>query len=123
MPLIARGQIAAEEALAREANRVLFCDTDPLATTIWSEALFGACAPEIRAAADGRRYALTLLLDVDVPWVADPVRYLPDERRSFFDRCARALDAHGRRWIRITGAWDARFEQARAAVDALLEEP
>src|SRR5262249_35302247 len=28
MPIIARGQLAAEDALAREANRVLFCDTD-----------------------------------------------------------------------------------------------
>ncbi|MFH0869049.1 MAG: AAA family ATPase, partial [archaeon] len=33
--LIAKGQIASEEALARQANRVLFCDTDLLATKVW----------------------------------------------------------------------------------------
>ena len=119
MPLIARAQIAAEDALALDADRVLFCDTDPLATLIWSEALFGACDPWIHAAA-ARPYDLTLLLDVDVPWVADPVRYLPDERHRFHERCARALDARGRRWARIAGAWDERFAAACVAIDAAL---
>ena len=38
--LIARGQLAAEAALARRANRLLVCDTDLLTTSIWSEALY-----------------------------------------------------------------------------------
>jgi HTH-type transcriptional repressor of NAD biosynthesis genes len=120
IPLIARAQIAAEDALALDADRVLVCDTDVLATVVWSEALFGACEAWIRAEAARRRYDLTLLLDADVPWVADPVRYLPDERRSFHDRCARALDAGGRRWVRIGGSWDERFAAACAAVDGAL---
>ena len=37
IPIIARGQAASEDALARKANRILFCDTDLLLTTIWSE--------------------------------------------------------------------------------------
>jgi NadR type nicotinamide-nucleotide adenylyltransferase len=119
---IARGQLAAEDALARDANRLLICDTDVLATTIWSDVLFGECPAWIRAEAARRRYDLTLLCDVDVPWTADPVRYLPDERRSFHDRCARALDAHGRRWVPISGTWEERFERARAAIDAMLAE-
>ena len=120
---IARGQIAAEDALALDADRLLVCDTDVLATTIWGDVLFGDCPPWIRAEAARRPYPLTLLLDVDVPWVADPVRYLPDERRSFFDRCARALDAHGRRWVRVGGSWDERFAAACAAIDAELVIP
>jgi NadR type nicotinamide-nucleotide adenylyltransferase len=120
IPFIARGQIAAEDALAHDADRLLVCDTDVLLTVVWSEALFGDCPAWIRAEAARRRYDLTLLLDVDVPWVADPVRYLPDERRSFFDRCARALDAHGRRWVRIGGPWEDRLAAARAAIDAAL---
>ena len=120
IPLIARGQLASEDALARDASRILVCDTDVLATTIWSEVLFGECPPWIRAEAARRRYDLTLLLDVDVPWVAGPVRYLPDERRSFFDRCARALDASGRRWVRVGGSWEERFTGACAAIDEAL---
>ncbi len=120
--LIARGQLAVEDALALEANRLLICDTDVLETTVWSDALFGDCPAWIREVARRRHYDLTLLLDVDVPFVADPVRYLPDERRSFFDRCARALDEHGRRYVVIRGAWEARMRAAHAAIDAMMEQ-
>ncbi|MCI0529484.1 MAG: AAA family ATPase, partial [Nitrospira sp.] len=70
IPLIARGQIASEEALARQANRLLFCDTDLITTTIWSEILFGECPLWIREEADRRLYHLYLLTDIDAPWVA-----------------------------------------------------
>jgi NadR type nicotinamide-nucleotide adenylyltransferase len=122
MPLIARGQAAAEDALALDARKILVCDTDPLATCIWSEALFGLCAPEVRAVAAPRAYALTLLLDVDVPWVDDVVRYLPRERRSFFEACDRALAQAGRRVVTIRGSWDERLRTACAAIEALAEE-
>jgi HTH-type transcriptional regulator, transcriptional repressor of NAD biosynthesis genes len=120
MEKIARGQIASEEALARRANRLLFCDTDALTTAIWSEALYRACPPWITAQAKLRRYDLTLLCDVDVPWVPDVVRYLPNERESFLERCIDALNAHQRAFVRISGSWEARFETACRAVDALL---
>lgn len=122
MSTIVRGQIASEDALAREAQRLLVCDTDPLATTIWSEELFGECSDAVRAAAAGRQYHLTLLCDVDVPWVADPVRYRPERRRSFFEHCRRRLEEQGRPYVVIRGSWPERFEQARAAVQRLLED-
>ena len=123
MLTIARGQLAAEDALARTAGPVLFCDTDALATTIWSRALFGACDPTLDALATSRRYDLHLLLDVDVPFVEDPVRYLPERRAEFFALCEHALRTSGRRYVTLSGAWDDRFTNAVAAIDALLAEP
>ncbi|HEX6986124.1 MAG TPA: AAA family ATPase, partial [Planctomycetaceae bacterium] len=120
IPLIARGQAASEEALARRANRVLFCDTDLLTTTIWSDVLFGRCPAWIAAEADCRRYDLTLLLDVDVPWVDDAQRYLPHLRREFFARCESELARRGRRYVVIRGSWEERFERAVAAVEEAL---
>jgi HTH-type transcriptional repressor of NAD biosynthesis genes len=118
---IARGQMASEDALAREANRVLVCDTDVLATTIWSDVLFGESPAWVREEADRRTYDVYLLCDADVPYVDDPVRYLPaDARHAFFARCARELDARGRRWVKIAGDWDERFATACAAVESLL---
>jgi len=117
---IARAQIASEDALARNARAVLFCDTDALTTTIWSEAFFGRVDPALAALASQRRYDLTLLTDVDVPWVADPVRYLPDERRSFFDRCRTALQRAGRAHVVLSGSFEERERAAIAAVDELL---
>lgn len=118
---IARGQAAAEDALARNANRVLFCDTDVLETSIWSEVFFNECPEPILREAERRDYDLYLLTDVDVPWVADPVRYLPDERTSFLERCENALRSRGRRYVKLSGSWDERFEKARAAVESLLK--
>lgn len=122
MATIARGQRASEDALARKANRLLICDTDPLTTSIWSEVLFGQCSSEVAKLATQRSYDLTLLLDVDVPWVADVVRYLPDERRSFFERCQRTLEAHGRPYVIVRGSWEERWDIARSAVEQLLRE-
>jgi NadR type nicotinamide-nucleotide adenylyltransferase len=118
---IARGQIASEEALARNARGLLFCDTDVLTTKIWSEALYGACPDWIRAEASRRSYDLYLLLDVDVPWIVDPVRYLPGDRQAFFDRCRAELVQENRRYVHISGGWDERWLQARRAVEDLLD--
>ena len=120
IPRIARGQMAAEDALARSAHRLLFCDTDLITTTIWSDVLFGSCPDWIRAEADRRGYELYLLTGVDVPWVADSVRYLPEERRSFFDRCRQELDRRGRSYVVLNGSWDERLATATAAVERVL---
>lgn len=117
---IVRGQVATEEALARAAERALICDTDPLLTAVWSEALFGAVDPWIVAAAGERRYDLTLLVDVDVPWEVDPVRYLGDAGRAgFYERCEAILRAHGRPFVRIRGSRSERLAAATAAIEGL----
>jgi NadR type nicotinamide-nucleotide adenylyltransferase len=120
IPHIARGQAASEEALARNARGLLVCDTDVLTTLIWSETLFGNCPDEVRAEADRRTYDLYLLLDVDVPWVSDPVRYLPDDRRGFLERCRRELERRRRPYVVVGGDWEQRFTAARGAVERLL---
>jgi len=117
LELIADGQAALEDTLAREAERVLVCDTDPLLTAVWAETLLGAAPPALLHAARERRYATTLLCDVDLPWVADPVRYLPDDRSGFFARCEAALRAAGRRFHVIRGR-----ERLSAALAAIRGE-
>jgi NadR type nicotinamide-nucleotide adenylyltransferase len=120
IPRIARGQIASEDSLAANANRLLFCDTDLLTTVIWSEMLFGNCPPEIVAEAGRRSYDLYLLTDVDVPFVADAVRYMPERRGEFLERCRRELDMRGRRYVLLSGTWGQRFAGAVRAVESVL---
>ncbi len=120
---IARGQLASERALSRSANRVLFADTDLLLTSLWSQALAGSVAPFIAETAGSRPFDLYLLTDVDVPWVADGVRYLPHERRSFFERCEEALSARRLRYVVIRGSWEERLRVAISAVEELLRAP
>ena len=120
MELIAKGQQASERALSRSANRLLFCDTDLLTTTIWSRVLFGDCPQWILEAAEDSYYDLYLLLDVDVPWIDDVHRILPDNRRPFFEFCRAELERLNRRYIVLSGSWDERFSVATAGVKSLL---
>ena len=120
---IVRGQIASEDSLARDANRALICDTDPLATTVWAEHLLGACPPALRAIAEARRYDLTLLTAPDVPWVKDDVRYLPEAGERFFDECRRALERCGRAYEVVRGGWAEREATAVSAIERLLDQP
>ena len=117
MQVIARGQAAAEEALAAQANRLLFCDTDPAATQLWSQVLFG----EVPWEGEPRSYHLTLLLAPDVPWVEDPVRYLPQGGEAFFERCQALLRRLDRPFTVLSGSWEERFSAAVAAVEELLD--
>jgi HTH-type transcriptional regulator, transcriptional repressor of NAD biosynthesis genes len=118
--VIGRGQTALEDTLARDAQRVLICDTDPLLTVVWSETMFGESPGWLRDAARARRYDLTVLCDVDLPWVSDVVRYLPQERQAFFARCERALRDAGRPYLIIRGTGGDRGAPAHAAVQQLL---
>lgn len=125
IPEIVRGQVATEEALALQANRVLFCDTDVLTTTVWSDVLFGDTPAWIRELAERRTYDLYLVLDVDVPWVDDDQRFFsePDVRREMFRRFLGAVESRKRPYRVIRGTWDERFRAACEAVNALLPSP
>ena len=81
LPKVVAGHQAAEAALARHANRVLFCDTDPLMTAVYSGFYYGHVPAWLDAAASARRADAYLLLDADVPWVPDPHRDMPHRRR------------------------------------------
>ncbi|MDP3277014.1 MAG: AAA family ATPase [Deltaproteobacteria bacterium] len=119
---IARGQRAAEFALARNANRVLICDTDALTTCVWSERLFGRVAQALTEWATHDRYDLTLCCAPDVPYVPDTVRFLPGESEAFLQRILGALDLHKRsNVVRLTGDFATRERTAIAAVTALVE--
>jgi NadR type nicotinamide-nucleotide adenylyltransferase len=120
IPRIALGHAAAEDALARQADRVLFLDTDLLITTMYGDLYYGDCPGWVRRVADERRYDLYLVPDVDVPWVADPQRDLPHRREEVRDRCLRLLTERGRPYVLLRGSWRERFELACRAVDALL---
>lgn len=122
IPIIARGQAASEDALARKAHRLLFCDTDLLLTTIWSDVLFDTCPEWIHQLARQRHYDLYLLLDTDVPWVDDAQRFLPDRRREFFDRCQSLLDQLQRPYVIVRGDRDQRFAAACRAVEELIPQ-
>lgn len=117
---IARGQLRTEEENARGANRVLFCDTDLITTTIWSEYFFNQCPDWVQEAASRQKYDLTLLMNIDVAWIADPQRPAPHLRQYFLDWFKRELEKHKRDYVLISGNYEERFKCAVNEVDKLF---
>lgn len=66
-----RQESAALEAARQQGCAWVFCDTAPLLTAVYSDCVFGDASLYPRARALHARYALTLLLETDIPWVAD----------------------------------------------------
>jgi NadR type nicotinamide-nucleotide adenylyltransferase len=120
LPEVARGQMESEERLAREADRLLVCDTDLYLTALYAEEYFGRCPGWIRRAAAERRYDLHLLLDVGVPWVADPQRDLPHRRDALLARLRAELERDGRPYRVVSGGWAERRARAVEEVATVL---
>lgn len=119
---IGRGQIASEDSLAQQANKIMFCDTDLITTMYWANFYSGSCPPWIEKEAEKRKYDLYLLLDVDVPYVEDGQRAMKDieARKKYHAWWEMELIRRGRPFVKISGNWDERFAQAKKAIDPLL---
>ena len=118
---IARGQMKLENKLAKEANRILICDTDLLETKVYSEAYYlGYCPPEIETYALANQYHLYLLTSIDVPWVADDLRDKPRERDRMFQYFRDTLDRYNRNFVTLKGSKKERLEKAIAHIDQYL---
>ena len=120
LDVIVHGQRALEARLAPGAHRVLLCDTDARQTAMYSRLYFGEVSPAVARAAAGSHAALYLVLDADVPWVADAQRDMAHRREEIRDRCLAELAAAGEPHLLVRGTWVERQAAAVATVDALL---
>jgi HTH-type transcriptional repressor of NAD biosynthesis genes len=78
---IGREQTARVFALARQANRILFCDTDVITTQIYSRHYLGVVPPVLYEFEKMVQYDQYFLFDIDVPWVGDGLRDLGDQKK------------------------------------------
>jgi NadR type nicotinamide-nucleotide adenylyltransferase len=126
---IAHCQLQREDALAaglavepcREGRRLLFCDTTPLMTAVYSRIYWGrVLAPELLALEAAHDYALTLVAAPDLPWVPDGLQRDSEAVRQRVHACL--LDVLAQRgivWTLLTGDLAQRVRQADAALAAL----
>jgi len=122
LPIIAQGQLAAENTAIAQANRVIFCDTNILVTKVWSETHFeGYCAPELTSILEQTHYDLYLLTSIDVPWEKDDLRDRPNDREEMFTYFKQQLIHYNFPFLVLEGSPQRRLEKAVAAIDHLLE--
>ena len=117
---IAQGQMALEDAAIERGGTLIVQDTDLLSTAVYCDHYYHRVPPWIVEEARRRRPDLYLLLDIDVPWVPDPVRDRGDRREEMHELFERGVRKSGARYVVVRGGWEERFRQAVAAIDALL---
>lgn len=117
---IALGHNEAIRKEIKNANKLLFVDTDAITTKIWSNELFGKYPPILDKIISKSNYDLYLLLDVDVPWVYDIVRYRPNKREEFFTECKKELVSMNQKFAVISGTWEDRLNKAISEINKII---
>lgn len=119
---IAKGQIAGEEEKIKEADNILFCDTDLHVIKVWSDHKYGKTDPWILNQIQKRKYHLYLLTNIDVDWQDDPLREHPDPemRKYFFDKYHQLMLASKTPFTIVSGSPTERLKIATEAVNRIL---
>lgn len=117
------GQVALERSLVPLAqNNVLVCDTMFLTIKIWCDHLFGHTPDEVLDALQASHYDFYLLMDIDLPWVDDPLRDFPKLREHFMEVWHNELQAISAHYTVVSGLGEKRHENAWNAVKRFLEK-
>ena len=108
-------------AAAIASHDTVVCDTTALMTAVYSRLIFGDRSLETRAVALQQRMALTLLMAVDLPWVADGLQRDGAHVREPVDAALRELlITHRLPWAVVGGHGALRLENAIDALAPLL---
>lgn len=119
----ARDEMAALEEATRQQQHYVFCDTAPLLTAVYSEFVFGDSSLYPRARELHARYAMTLVLEPDLPWTADGLqRDGAYAQRPIHARIVHELKGMECKHYSVAGSGALRVAVARAAVQAGLME-
>jgi len=121
---IARIQCERENEAARRCNKILICDTDAFATSIWHRRYMNAASPAVETiVAAHAKPALYLLTDVTTPFVQDGMRDGESIRGWMHQEFARCLKGRPCPTVFLCGSFAQREAQAVAAVNELLDCP
>jgi NadR type nicotinamide-nucleotide adenylyltransferase len=117
---IAQEQVRREDAAAREANRVLVCDTNAFATALWHRRYMGTHSKGVEEIAGRGRCDLYLLTGDEIPFVQDGLRdgeHIRHEMHTWFEQ---ALGGQSVPWVLLRGTRDQRLFQALEAIGRLF---
>jgi HTH-type transcriptional repressor of NAD biosynthesis genes len=104
----------------KEANKILFCDTDAITTQLYSQYYLHVVPPELEQFEKNTQYDLYFLFDIDVPWVSDGLRDLGHLRQEMFRRFQEALEKRKIPYTLVSGTWEQREQIISREIDQLL---
>ncbi len=118
---LAKEQKERENSLANVATDLLFCDTEPIVTKIWSEVVFKKCDPWIENEIKSHPYNLYLLCYPDIDWEPDVLRENPYNRLEIFELYVKELESRKLNYFVVKGKGRQRFYNALQAVNRFLK--
>jgi HTH-type transcriptional repressor of NAD biosynthesis genes len=104
----------------KTADKLLFCDTDLITTQIYSQYYLHQVPPVLYELERKVKYDFYFLLNNDVPWVADGLRDLRDNREFMFSRFKSALEERKISFVEVGGDYIERERFIRDQIDRLL---
>lgn len=107
------------------ANKVLFVDTDFIATQAFSIAYEGKPHPVVQKYIDEVRFDLVILLDNSTTWVDDGMRMLgdPKERAKFQSLLKELYKKNGIEYVEIKAeSYEDRYNLCKLVVDLYLKD-
>ncbi len=117
-------QFEQDISVMKNANRVVFIDTDATVTQYYSELYMGHNNPIIENYIDHSRYDLVILLKPDVEWVSDGFRLNGDqERREMLHKKLKDMYLNRgfeEKLIEVGGNYQERLQQVIEIIDSLL---
>lgn len=117
---IAQIQLAREDAAAADARAILFCDTTPFMTAIYSGVYWGRVDAQLAALDLHYDYAVTLVAAPDLPWVPDGLqRESAAVREQVHQALIDKLERRAIAYTLLTGALEQRLSQAELVLNKL----
>jgi NadR type nicotinamide-nucleotide adenylyltransferase len=113
-------QLEEEQRLLKQANRLLFADTELIISKVWCMDVFSVCPDWIEDAIHNLKYDLYLLTIPDLEWIPDPLRENPLRRDFFFNWYEEELKKIGAEYQLISGEGASRIKNAVQAVERFL---
>jgi HTH-type transcriptional regulator, transcriptional repressor of NAD biosynthesis genes len=93
---------------SKEANRILFVDTDAITTKIYSQHYLGKVPLILDQMEADVVYDHYFLFDIDVPWVSDGLRDLGHCREEMLDIFKQNLEMRKIKYTLVSGDWSKR---------------
>lgn len=117
---VAKEQTSREDAAACRADRILICDTNAFATTLWHRRYMGTQSAAVEAIANQGRCDLYLLTGDEIPFVQDGLRdgeHIRHEMHRWFEQ---ALASQPVLWILLRGSHEQRLREALNEIRGLF---
>lgn len=121
---IGREQTARVYQQVKNANKILFCDTDVITTQVYSRHYLKVVPPVLYEFERMVQYDLYFLFEIDTEWVADNLRDLGsvEDRKNMHAIFKDELDRRKIHYITVQGNWEERERIVSQAIDLILSQ-